>query len=58
MRDKKRIIVSKESLTLMLELANPEKKKHIVGRALAAIFSRQTEDEQKINITREVNGKW
>ncbi len=47
MSAKKQIIVSKESLLVMLKLASSEKKKQIVGRALVAIFSRQSEDEQK-----------
>jgi len=46
-------IVTKESLNNMLQ--NPEKRVLVLGRALLAIYKRQTEQEQNINDTVEHN---
>lgn len=48
-------IVTRESLAQMLAQASPAKQIAIVGRAMVALFNRQTEDEQSINDTREHN---
>ena len=46
-------IVTKESLINLLETKD---KSHVLGRALVALFARQTRDEQKDNTTEEYNG--
>ena len=48
-------IVSQNSLQLMLEAASPEKRVAIIGRALVALFNRQTETEKTINDTTQWN---
>jgi hypothetical protein len=49
-------IVTKQSLNAMLNLATPEKRIQIVGRALVALFERQTQAEQNANTTDNLNG--
>lgn len=51
-----KVIVSKDSLRSMLENADAELKKKIVGRALVAIFQGQTKAEAESNATAEDNG--
>lgn len=48
-------IVSRESLQKMLDEANDVKRQHVIGRALVALFDRQTKDEQATNDTRNLN---
>lgn len=48
-RVKKVVLVSKESLKKMLDEADRPKQIRIVGRALVAIFQRQTESERNHN---------
>lgn len=48
-------IVTRESLQLMLDKASPEKRQHIVGRALVALFERQTASEKSCNDTHDWN---
>lgn len=55
MRARKQKLVTRESLQAMLMTAEPEKVQHIIGRALIAIFDRQTRDEQRANGTNEHN---
>lgn len=49
-------IVTKDSLLAMLNAANEEKQGQIIGRALVAIFNRQTASEQSADHTQEDNG--
>lgn len=48
-------IVTRESLRKMLEVATPELKAKIVGRACVALFKRQTEAEKADDDTKVVN---
>lgn len=48
---KKPVIVSRQSLQQMLNDAPADKLQHIVGRALTALFQRQTETEKAGNVT-------
>lgn len=52
---KKQVIVTRDSLQKMLDNADAVKRQHIVGRALVALFERQTQDEQRVNDTRILN---
>ena len=49
-------IVTRESLTDMIETANDAKKQAIVGRALVVVFNNQTENEKAVNETNQDNG--
>lgn len=49
-------IVTKESLLLMLEEADTARKKLIVGRALAAVYQFQTDEEKVTSSAKEHNG--
>ena len=49
-------IVTKQSLQSMLSNPNREYVGRVIGRALVALFKRQTKDEQAINAT-EVHNK-
>ena len=49
-------IVTKDSLTQMLVQAEPAKRVHIIGRALVALFERQTASEQSALSTTNENG--
>lgn len=49
-------IVTKESLTLMIQQADQVKRGHIIGRALLVLFRRQTAAEQRSNTTNNDNG--
>lgn len=49
-------LVTKESLQRMLEAADLVKRQQIVGRALVALFARQTASEQRANSTDQDNG--
>ena len=49
------VIVTKDSLQAMLNDTNSTKVMHVVGRALLAIFNRQTKDEQSTNDTKVHN---
>ena len=48
-------MVTKESLTQMIQAANPEKQAMIVGRACLALFKRQTDAERATNSTNTEN---
>lgn len=48
-------IVTRESMQQMIDAADAVKKQHIVGRALIAIFDRQTAHEQSRNDTEDAN---
>lgn len=56
MKIKTPAIVTKESLQQMLDEANLERQQHIIGRALVALFERQTQLEQSALHTVEDNG--
>ncbi len=45
-------IVTKQTLNQMLADASDEKKARIIGRALVALFHRQTQDEKQSDTTR------
>lgn len=49
-------LVTKDSLNRMLIEAEPARRANIIGRALVAIYARQTKDEQASNHTAEDNG--
>lgn len=49
-------IVTKQNLADMLNEADAAKRAHIIGRALVALFNRQTEAEQSANRTDNLNG--
>ena len=53
---KKQVIVTRESLQAMLDQADAVKRQHIIGRALVALFDRQTQAEQSSNHTQVDNG--
>lgn len=48
-------IVTRDSLAKMLENPNPAYVQAVIGKALVAIFNRQTEDEKASNDTRKWN---
>lgn len=52
---KKQVLVTRDSLQKMLDNADAVKRQHIVGRALVALFERQTEDEKRVNDTKVHN---
>jgi len=49
-------IVTRDSLKNMLENPNQDYVMHVVGRALVALFNRQTEAEKATNSTNQDNG--
>lgn len=49
-------IITKQSLNAMLTAADEAKKVHIIGRALVALFERQTEAEKATDHTAVDNG--
>jgi hypothetical protein len=49
------VLVSRESLQTLIDTASFEKQQVIVGRALVALFNRQTRDEQSSNTTNKHN---
>ncbi len=49
-------IVTKQSLTKMLNDACQEKKALIIGRALVVLLNNQTQHEQASNVTEQNNG--
>jgi hypothetical protein len=49
-------IVTRDSLTTMIEEANDAKRQAIVGRAMVVIFKNQTDDERVMNATNKDNG--
>jgi hypothetical protein len=49
-------LVTRESLQRMIDEADAVKRMHIVGRALTALFARQTQAEQADNVTKVDNG--
>ena len=51
-----KVIVTKQSLQQMLDEADDSKRQHIVGRALVALFQRQTESEKATHSTKVDNG--
>ena len=51
MRAKKEVLVTRESLQLMLDDERKDFVMHVVGKALWALFQRQTEGEQAANTT-------
>lgn len=53
----KNLIVTKESLSKMINRASVDKQKQIVGRALVVMFNNQTESEKATDSTREQNGE-
>ena len=52
---KKVVLVSRDSLQDMLDKATFEKQQVIIGRALVALFNRQTTDEKASNTTKKDN---
>lgn len=48
-------LVTKESLQQMLNDPRPEYVMAVVGKALVALFARQTKDEQSVNTTKVHN---
>lgn len=50
-------IVTRESLEQMLFTASPEKRAKIIGRAMVALFKRQTESERMSNTTDNLNNQ-
>jgi hypothetical protein len=50
------VIVTRESIAAMLNNENPEYVKKVVGKALTAIYERQTSAEQANDATHEHNG--
>lgn len=50
-------IVTKESLTEMLERDDEAFVTKVIGRALVHLFNRQTEDEKRVNDTRMHNAE-
>jgi hypothetical protein len=50
------MLVTRESLTTMIEQANEAKRQAIIGRALVVIFNNQTENEKTVNQTNQDNG--
>ena len=48
-------IVTRDSMAAMLSNPNPAYVQAVIGKALVAIFNRQTEDEKNINDVREHN---
>lgn len=48
-------IVTKTSLHQMLQNASDDKRMHIIGRALVALFKRQTQDERSSDSTQSSN---
>lgn len=51
------MVITKASLTQMIETASEEKRAHIIGRACVALFKYQTLAEQATNDTRVDNGE-
>jgi len=49
-------IITRESITTLIENANDAKRQAIVGRALVILLKNQTADEQTMNATNEDNG--
>ena len=49
-------LVTKESLQALLDNASPEKKIHIIGKALTVLYNHQTDSERNHNSTDEDNG--
>lgn len=49
-------IVTRDSLQNMLDSSNADYVMHVVGRALVALFNRQTEGEKATNSTNVDNG--
>lgn len=52
---KKQALVTRDSLQTMLDQADDVKRQHIIGRALVALFERQTQDEKAVNDTKVLN---
>lgn len=50
-------IITPQILADMLTNASPERRIHIVGRALVGLFHRQTEDERANNTVAHDNGR-
>lgn len=50
------VLVTRDSITKMLNNPNPNYVMDVVGRALVVIFNRQTEDEKNSDSTRKSNG--
>lgn len=48
-------MVTKDSLTQMIQAASPEKQAQIVGRACVVLFKRQTDAERATNTTNTEN---
>ena len=55
MNDGEKQMITKSSLTAMIQSADEAKRAKIVGRALVAIFKRQTETERQVNATQVNN---
>lgn len=49
-------LVTRESLTTLLNHPNPAKVQAVVGRALVVLLKNQTADEQVMNATTQDNG--
>lgn len=54
-KNHRRRIVTRDTLAEMVRNENPAYVQAVIGRALVAIFNRQTEDEQTTNETRKHN---
>lgn len=52
----KKVVVSKDSLQMMISNSDDFKVMHIIGRALKVILLNQTKDEQLNNTTTSLNG--
>jgi hypothetical protein len=50
-------MITKGSLYMMIVNSAPEKRNHIIGRALVALFKRQTEAERVVNTTDTNNNR-
>lgn len=55
MKQKPTVLVTRESIQLMLNNPNHVYVAKVVGRALVGLFERQTEHEQSVNHTEEHN---
>ena len=51
-----KVLVTRDSINVMLMNSNSEFVMHVVGKALVGIFNRQTEDEKQVNSTTKHNG--
>lgn len=50
-------LVTKQSLLTLLTTSDPQRQIRVIGRALVALFNRQTETEKSVNDTTEDNAR-